>query len=177
MTSPSSPIRSKRGFCNANRSWVPASRLAPKSSLRMVDLRSAAHSWRCPIGTYPLLAGRTSDETISGHRLHDKGLGDVVPVGAVEERARIKALEQQYRVHSAHGRSRVAHQSHCPRRQESISLRADSAEGISSCAHHWASSSSSLAKRLSVSLAVAPFSSAAKSRKSASSHMLGGRGA
>jgi hypothetical protein len=44
------------------------------------------------MGTYPLLAGRTSDETLSGYRLHDKGLGDVVRTGAVEERARIKAL-------------------------------------------------------------------------------------
>jgi hypothetical protein len=51
-------------------------------------------------------------------------------------------------------------------------MRADPAERISSCGHHRASSSSSLAKRLSVSLAVAPFSSAAKSRKSASSHAV-----
>jgi DNA-binding NarL/FixJ family response regulator len=42
-----------------------------------------------PVGTHPLLAGRTSDETISGHRLHDKGLGDVVPAGGrVASRAR-----------------------------------------------------------------------------------------
>jgi hypothetical protein len=51
-------------------------------------------------------------------------------------------------------------------------MGADAAEEISSCGHHRASSSSSLAKRLSVSLAVAPSSSAAKSTTSASSHAV-----
>ena len=38
-----------------------------------------------PIGPYPLLAGRTSDETISGHRLHDKVAANRVVLGVAEQ--------------------------------------------------------------------------------------------
>src|SRR4029450_4475769 len=71
--------------------WVLQRKPVLRPGLEVLSEELAPHhrppirtpSWRRPTGTHPPLARRTSDETISGHRLHDKGLGDVVRARSV----------------------------------------------------------------------------------------------
>ncbi|MCG6566894.1 hypothetical protein [Tessaracoccus sp. ZS01] len=53
-----------------------------------------------------------NDEAIRGHRLHRKGLRDVLWVGLVHESERIAELERQNRVHPLHDPSRFSRLSH-----------------------------------------------------------------
>lgn len=63
------------------------------------DRRSVVLLWR---GTRSATMADPNDEAISGHRLYEKGLREVLWVGTVENSALVDALERQNRVHPLH---------------------------------------------------------------------------
>lgn len=81
-------------------------------------------------GTHAASLSEPNDEAISGHRLYDKGLADVLWAGIVEQSAAIADLERQNRVHPNHDASRFRHVAHhvLPLKERVVEVIAEAVE-------------------------------------------------
>lgn len=83
--------------------------LAINAHMDDIDQRAVVIVWA---GARYRMMGGPNDEAISGHRLYNKGLRQVLWAGEVIESQLVKALERQNSVHSHHNPRRFANLVH-----------------------------------------------------------------